>query len=850
MPLDVDINRQAEQRESYSKKEALIIGNSQAQGVGLMGGNINTIAETEYAEGALLQKIQQEKAKITPDLKIVVIFPQAREGKYALKELIDVIDFVKSRAPKAKIVVAGPTPLKDTGGEKNDVDQGKRSAYASRVQDAIAQKQLDAEFYDTAAAFQQLKNSGGIQYRDGQHLVDYGKFRQHLLGKLCIGTPKDRAREGVTANAAADFAELQQAFPQHIRKFSSEETERFKAATGKELNYASLSSMSTEELYAAEEKDPGMARMLLSQANEKEKTSEFDAQGNENFEWNVGLSDLAKANVREVTLMIHPKNLEKGGNRKLLSDPEAKRVYDEYRNSGKVEYYQRTSEIREGLNGDFFNAKGYLRIFNNDQWKENKVISDEEVVKLKENLKSKSEQDATYFNSKGISYMPTTYSPGQGETLETSPRNPNVKMDGVDWQALSQEVQLNNHIQDVEDVKRKMPNFYALIGKISEMTGVPKAYFFATAEVESRFHQKAVGDTSIGNSKTIWQFYASFKDMEKGRQEGSTWIGATDKDFFKQKSEEWLGKSSWKRTENAVADALAMASLTMSNAKTMGVNLNEKLSYRDLVLLRAAHNGGSGMGKRVAREVDAYFRGELPKYQCGEYAQKYINFASICKRYNEGGAAAEPVPVAAKETAERSESKLGETCFIGDSRWMRGDFMEGGINFSEGGAGTDKMSKNLNKFLETNAEKIREGKVTTVVFAGPVNATMNHQSLEEIQSKLASMYKMAKDAGLKVIACTVQGYDTERWSKFYTKDWAENHKNWNGGVYPYSPEDLNKRTQALNVWIRAQEGITGDKVVDLYTEMRDTQKYPQADGLHYEDSRAMTEYIKREANII
>ena len=163
--------------------------------------------------------------------------------------------------------------------------------------------------------------------------------------------------------------------------------------------------------------------MLLGKVDEKEKTTEFDYHGNESFEWNVGIRDMAKANVREVVLSIHPKNLDKGNNEKLLSDPEAKRIFDQYKNSGKVEFYQRKSDMREGLKGDFNNAQGYLRIFSGDHYKETKVISDAELAQLKANLKSKGEQDGRYFKSKGISYMPASYSPGAGGALEKPVRN-------------------------------------------------------------------------------------------------------------------------------------------------------------------------------------------------------------------------------------------------------------------------------------------------------------------------------------------------------------------------------------------------------------------------------------------
>ena len=161
------------------------------------------------------------------------------------------------------------------------------------------------------------------------------------------------------------------------------------------------------------------------------------------------------------------------------------------------------------------------------------------------------------------------------------------------------------------------------------------------------------------------------------------------------------------------------------------------------------------------------------------------------------------------------------------------------------------MGENFDRFLKEKRKEIENKEITTVIFTGPVNAVTNHTSLKSIQGRMTKMYAKAKAAGLKAIACTAPGFDYAKISAHYRKDWAANHKDWNGGVYPYSGEDLHQRTQQLNAWIMSQAGSTIDRVIDLYTEMQNGEKYEQIDGIHYSDkgSRAMEEYITKEAGI-
>lgn len=161
--------------------------------------------------------------------------------------------------------------------------------------------------------------------------------------------------------------------------------QRYEKAMGERFDMQQFQNISVEKLLTAEEKDPGFLRMLMSKTgNKKDRGLTFNSRGNRKAEWAIGLRDMADEHARAVVLKIHPKNLTKADNKTLLLKyPEAKRVYEAYKKTGAVEYFERKSTERRGSKGDFFNEDGYLRIFSGDQWHEENMMSDQELQTFK-----------------------------------------------------------------------------------------------------------------------------------------------------------------------------------------------------------------------------------------------------------------------------------------------------------------------------------------------------------------------------------------------------------------------------------------------------------------------------------
>ena len=143
---------------------------------------------------------------------------------------------------------------------------------------------------------------------------------------------------------------------------------RYERAFEKAFEPKDLPNFTKEQLNVAKEKDPGIIRLLFT--NEKAEP-EFQSRNNENVEWHIGLRDLIDENVAEITLKIHPKNLEKGGNTVLLEKyEEARNALAAYKEDpSNVTYFTRKSLQRDGQ-GNFTNDDGYFRVFSGDTWVE------------------------------------------------------------------------------------------------------------------------------------------------------------------------------------------------------------------------------------------------------------------------------------------------------------------------------------------------------------------------------------------------------------------------------------------------------------------------------------------------
>lgn len=215
-----------------------------------------------------------------------------------------------------------------------------------------------------------------------------------------------------------------------------------------------------------------------------------------------------------------------------------------------------------------------------------------------------------------------------------------------------------------------------------------------------------------------------------------------------------------------------------------------------------------------------------------------------------------------KEQKETTPKYVKDTILIGDSITSTySHYMEGAKKGFEGGRSTTWMLKN---FLATFVEKDQNGHyqlkpeykgTKNIVLLGGVNDITNGASVPSIMKNLNQIVEVGNGVGLNITICTVPSWDTNRLSDFYKKQWAKAYKKkgkgWNNGVYPYSGEDLATKTVQLNKEIRKLGG-RGFKVVDLYQEMTDTQKYPRVDGLHPspKGAKALAKYIRQETNTV
>lgn len=201
----------------------------------------------------------------------------------------------------------------------------------------------------------------------------------------------ERAQEGPKETPRDQLAGLKGELESAMPQFPEEDKKAFKEALGKDIDAAALTNLSLDDALKVDEKSPGfLTRMTVEKGKIKEKEGQekeaftFNARRNEKLEWGTGLRDLVDAHVRKITLRIHPKNLDKGGNKALLKDPEAKRIYLQYKRTDKVEYFTLTSDERRGAKGDFFANKEYMRIFSGDQWTEEERMTDEQLAAYKQ----------------------------------------------------------------------------------------------------------------------------------------------------------------------------------------------------------------------------------------------------------------------------------------------------------------------------------------------------------------------------------------------------------------------------------------------------------------------------------
>lgn len=216
---------------------------------------------------------------------------------------------------------------------------------------------------------------------------------------------------------------------------------------------------------------------------------------------------------------------------------------------------------------------------------------------------------------------------------------------------------------------------------------------------------------------------------------------------------------------------------------------------------------------------------------------------------------AAPAPVSREQVRENAfslpEVPIAKTVFVGDS------LMVGAVQSLSGSYGRDQIKRNasgaiveigsasggkqtgwmLSRVRSEIANWKRDG-VKRMTVIGGVNDIASGKSVTQITDNLKAMYRLAHEAGVQVVACTIPDWDPAR----IVRD-------------PSAAARMRQTTRELNQWILSQQGagIEGpDVVVDLYTQTADHSQFPrQRDQLHFtaEGSRNMARLITEHGNI-
>lgn len=197
-----------------------------------------------------------------------------------------------------------------------------------------------------------------------------------------------------------------------------------------------------------------------------------------------------------------------------------------------------------------------------------------------------------------------------------------------------------------------------------------------------------------------------------------------------------------------------------------------------------------------------------------------------------------------------SEVPHHKVAFVGDSLTigMKDAVPDINLAAARGAQETGWMRKNFDKWL-TEKETGKYPGIEQVVFLGGVNDIANGKRLNYITENLEYMYKKAREAGLRVVACTMFAWDTKGALQRIQR--RQRERGWK--VYPDNYDEVfQQKTLALNNWIQLQEGRTVDRVVDLYAEMGafDSKQYERSEGgLHLKipTSQAVVRHIFQNA---
>ncbi len=373
-----------------------------------------------------------------------------------------------------------------------------------------------------------------------------------------------------------------------IYDFNDEEKAKYKRAFGKDLEPVVLTSLTIDEVDAAEIKEPGITKVLFKKVQKDNKKETFTAHNNHDIEWSKGLKDLVDENVSEITLNIHPKNLIKGGNQAIFENnqtaKDALAAYHE--NPPRVVYFERKSTKRE--NGNFYNDDGYMRIFDGDTWSIDRKMTPEEL----ETAKQQPHNEVT---------MPSGQTPTASPVQEQQQGSIDVaKPKSID-SAL--ESYGNTFIDECEkqDVPQKLIKF-----------------MYALAHAESKWSMRA--DNPNSSASGIGQLLDS---TSRAMHRGLVKAGRKD---IPQDTEEFMRKMK----TDARLQIAAFVRLVKSEAKAVGSKIPQHNPMNNLDEIGMAfmalthHEGQGGVNGYIRWWRDQGSPNTIPKFPDQETASRYL----------------------------------------------------------------------------------------------------------------------------------------------------------------------------------------------------------------------------------
>ena len=396
--------------------------------------------------------------------------------------------------------------------------------------------------------------------------------------------------------------------------FTDAEKDEFKKAfPDKELKEPiTLTEITPEEINEAELRHSGIRKILFLK-KEKNKNDRFASHNNHRIEWELGLKHFVDENVSEITLSIHPKNLDKGGNKQLLEKyPQAKEAYDAYKKDGTVTYFERKSTSRE--DGNFSNEDGYFRIFDGDNWKVEKVLTEADVQAKNEAQKEEKVEE----KNSNTTTEPKAQRPQRGPNEPIVPVpvhiEKKVRANAVSEKPRSLDAARESFGDDLVDECKKQGASLELV-----------KLMMALSERESRWNMHAENrDThAYGNG----QFLAS---SALGVQRQLLATGRTD---IPRDKKEFLAEMK----NSTKLQAALLVRLTKDNSRTYhsrAPGMSEKLHRTFLAI---AHHDGLGGSNGYYRWWVANGRpDEIPPFPDKEKAAEYLH-ASFQRNRSLGG---------------------------------------------------------------------------------------------------------------------------------------------------------------------------------------------------------------------